>query len=381
MAKAVSQPQVARKIIGVPLQKGIEKQQDGTMLVRGKFTSDNRDALGDVITREATQAAIPAYREWGNIRYMHLPRPVGKVVRIGTEDGLEWNEVEIRVVDPQAAFEVENGLLAALSVGILIDFEDIELSGEEDGGWIINGYKLAEISLVDHPANYDAKLDLSAMPEEFRTLAREKGIMAALGEYKNLGEIMPRKNKDLEVPQEDALLEQAEASVEEQAEAAVEEHAFEAPVEEEALQETVEEVIREEEISVEDAVTVEDEARIPTPAETAFMDAMKVLTQVTKELEARMKSLEATQQEVPAEAHKTMERSVETVGSPDIIGLQAEVALLKSQIADLTQPAERKGVIATESPDDAAEELSKGMPEVGVHTLREAVKSYLQTRI
>lgn len=164
-----------KKIIGVPLEKDASsgKQEDGSFIVKGKFTSDNPDALGDIITRKATENAIPAYRQWGNIRYMHQPRPVGKVLRIGKEDGLKWNEVEIKVIDPSAVFEVEQGLLTALSVGILIKWEDIEVD-EDTGGWKINDYSLAEISLVDHPANYDAKLQFS-IDDTLRTMAREVG--------------------------------------------------------------------------------------------------------------------------------------------------------------------------------------------------------------
>lgn len=158
-----------RKIIGVPLvEKSLLRKDDGTLIVRGFFTSDQQDEHGDIITRAATERAVPKYRRWGNIRYMHLPKPVAKVVRIGTDDGLEWNEIEIKVIDPQTVFEVENGLLSALSVGILIKWDDIEEG--EGGSWIINDYLLGEISLVDHPANYDAVL--SGMKDVFSELTR-----------------------------------------------------------------------------------------------------------------------------------------------------------------------------------------------------------------
>lgn len=135
----------------------LEKSADAKRLsVRGYFTSDQRDEVGDIITRGATQKAIPSYRQWGNIRYMHQPRPVGVVTRIGEEDGLEWNEVEFDVTKKDVIEDVENGLLKALSVGILVDWDGIDFL--DDGGWIINEYALAEISLVDHPANYDARL-------------------------------------------------------------------------------------------------------------------------------------------------------------------------------------------------------------------------------
>jgi len=133
-----------------------QKSPDGKMSVRGYFTSEQKDAVGDIITRSATERAIEDYKQWGNIRYMHQPRPVGRVQRIGSSDGLEWNEVEFTVTKPDVVDDIDNGLLSALSVGILVDWGDIDPL--EDGGWVINNYKLAEISLVDHPANYDARL-------------------------------------------------------------------------------------------------------------------------------------------------------------------------------------------------------------------------------
>jgi len=166
-----------KKFFGVPLSKGITKTDDGKVFVTGKFTTDEVDELGDTITRGATERAIPAYRQWGNIRYMHLPRPVGKVIRIGESDGLDWNEVEIKVVEAEAAQQVEEGLLPALSVGILVQWDDIEWD-EVSGGLIINDYTLAEISLVDHPANYGAKLDLT-IPDGFRKKVAEVGLFEA----------------------------------------------------------------------------------------------------------------------------------------------------------------------------------------------------------
>lgn len=173
--RASQQPR--RKIIGVPLMKDrIQTLDNGTIAVPGFFTSDNKDEWGDIVTREATEAAIPKYRTWGNIRYMHLPQPVGKVMEIGSDDGLKWNEVLINVVDPKAIFEVQMGLLPALSIGALVYMDKVDFL--EDGGWVIHQYDLAEISLVDHPANYDATLNLDIMTPQMtqlRELGREFG--------------------------------------------------------------------------------------------------------------------------------------------------------------------------------------------------------------
>lgn len=396
---------VARKVIGVPLHKGIEKQEDGSILVRGKFTSDNKDEIGDIITRSATEAAIPSYRTWGNIRYMHQPRPVGKVIKIGTEDGLDWNEVEIRVVDPQAVFEVENDLLSALSVGIIINWEDIEFSPNDDGGWIINGYKLAEISLVDHPANYDAKLDLSVMPEEFRSLAREKGILNALGEYKNLGDPMKQTKKDL-APQAEDVAEAAVAAVEPVQEAEVTDKAIDAPVAEDAPDADVPEGAEKalpEEPELEDTKALPEDAPELVPTEAveepspdaeaseksipsavdageAIMALASAFEKMVATLDARMKALEDTQV-VPAEAPSTAERSVETAESPEGVSeLQEKIASLEAKIADLEKPAARKGAIQADGADgDPAEGIKSNTPQAPT-SLRDAVRSYMLSR-
>ena len=195
-----------RKVFGIPLRKEMQRTPDGALVVRGYFTSDRKDEVGDIITRAATEKAIPRFRQWSNVRYMHLPRPVAKVTRIGVQDGLEWNEVEIKVIDPQTIFEVENGLLTALSVGILVNFDDVDFL--EDGGWVINQYTLAEISLVDHPANYDARLKDVSVDQNLRMLAREHGMTAlAYSMQALLKREIPMENET-----EDILVEEASQS-------------------------------------------------------------------------------------------------------------------------------------------------------------------------
>lgn len=142
-----------------------EKGADGSndFIIEAYFTSDKMDVVGDIITREATVNATGAYRQFGNIRLMHQPVPVGKMVSIGEDDGLEWNQVRIRIVDEHTKMLINEGVLSALSVGIMvikwnpIDAEgnDCEF-GENMRGFKITEYKLVEISVVDHPANYDA---------------------------------------------------------------------------------------------------------------------------------------------------------------------------------------------------------------------------------
>jgi len=145
----------------------IERIQDGDSggaeLAKYYFTSDRRDEMEMTITRPATEDAIPRWK-WRNIRKMHQPEPIGKAIKIGEADGLEWNQMIARIVDPQSALLVREGVLGAASVGIeVLEFEyDPEVDIDDFWAWltgagmIITKYNLIEISLVDHPGNYDA---------------------------------------------------------------------------------------------------------------------------------------------------------------------------------------------------------------------------------
>ena len=100
------------------VQKSMDKEGKEQLLVRGFFTSDERDEVGDIITREATEKAVEKWRMWGNIRTMH-DFPSGRVERIGESDGLDWNEIVTVPVDQQTRELIEGGVLKAYSVGII----------------------------------------------------------------------------------------------------------------------------------------------------------------------------------------------------------------------------------------------------------------------
>jgi len=230
----------------------LTKDASGNLVVRGLFTSDNKDMLGDVITRAATERAVPAFRQWGNIRYMHLPQPVGKVTRIGSGDGLSWNEVEFTVLKEDVAKDVENGLLPALSVGILVDFESLKFL--DNGGWEINDYVLAEISLVDHPANYDAVLSRGITMEEIRM--PKDGKVVVIDDELDTKDIAPTDTVADEADANVTVTDSGEATA---AEVVVEVKGVdaEAEVEEEPVSEEVE-LVEEEAVEAETAPEAED---------------------------------------------------------------------------------------------------------------------------
>jgi len=317
---------VIQKTVGVRLSKeAMTRTKAGTLVTKGFFTSDNKDMHGDIITRSATEKAISRYRQWGNIRRMHQPDPVGKVLGIGVEDGLEWNEVKIEVINKQAADEVETGLLQALSIGAMINFEDI--TWLEDGGMLISDYLLGEISLVDHPGNYDAVLssdkaahtDVNLLIKRYGMDTLSKEMLAILEEKNPMSE-----KTDLEKD----VLDEIEAEAIETEDVPVEEEDVETTKEIETEVEDATEVVEETEEAIEEEETDETTEEVDeTPEEETdrlenIESQLAVLTDlvkslVEKEAEVIEETVEKDQDtdevdgdsedaEVPTDAHKAV---------------------------------------------------------------------------
>jgi hypothetical protein len=188
-------------------------EDDGKLFVRGFYTDDGMDEVGDIITREATEKAIKKWRKWGNIRTMH-DYPSGVVDKIGEGDGLAWNEIVTVPVDKQTRELIEGGVLKAYSVGIIPrKYEVNEDAISEDDEWwflplIIHEYDMVEISYVDHPANYSATIsDIS------EGKSKEFAHRAVL--FKNMDIIGDVEDMDVEFEDTEVAEESAEEEVQE----------------------------------------------------------------------------------------------------------------------------------------------------------------------
>ena len=432
-----SRGQFVQKHIGVPLEKSYTPNEDGTIVVRGYFTSDKIDEVGDIITKAATEAAVPKYRQWGNIRYMHMPKPVAKVVRIGKEDSLDWNEVEIHVIDPEAVFQVKNGLLKALSVGIIIrSWEDISID-EETGGWIINNYDLAEISLVDHPANYDAQLFLDedkviTVNRELRQMVADHGfavVSKALGavttpvteeefdmeqlektlqpEEEIVAEELTEEEEELELSVDEAEAEEAE----EELELSVEEEALEEEEEEEVIEDVLEDMdVRLVEEDPEndpdsilfDSAEADEEKEIGDEEDESDTIAEEVIEDIVseelsaepdtvKEILPLLRSLLEVLSKAEAEAPEMEQPEAEKVEEVEVVAeeipvadkvadLEFQVAALTEIVTELMQPAKRMGQAkGTVLPHEDVEKMEseKEEDEGSTDLLHRAVKNYL----
>jgi len=130
--------------------------------VSGFATLDNVDQTGDVVTAEASLKAFESFR--GNIREMHTPLAVGKLISFKPETFYDqetkkfYNGVYVTTYISKGAQDtwekVLDGTLSGFSIGGKITESDNEVnkaSGETVR--FIKGYDLIELSIVDSPAN------------------------------------------------------------------------------------------------------------------------------------------------------------------------------------------------------------------------------------
>lgn len=126
----------------------ITKIDHAQQLVFGYASTEALDSQGEIVKREALEAALPDYMRFANIREMHQPSAVG----VATE--AEFDEkglfLAAKIVDPVAWEKVVEGVYKGFSIGGRV------VARDEAQKHVITGVTLSEISLVDRPANPEA---------------------------------------------------------------------------------------------------------------------------------------------------------------------------------------------------------------------------------
>jgi len=126
----------------------IAKVDDEQRMVWGYASTEVLDSQGEIVKREALEAALPDYMRFANIREMHQPSAVG----IATEAELDGRGLFLaaHIVDPVAWEKVTSGVYKGFSIGGSV------VSRDRAEKHVITGVRLSEISLVDRPANPEA---------------------------------------------------------------------------------------------------------------------------------------------------------------------------------------------------------------------------------
>ncbi len=136
-------------------------------IVSGFATLDNLDRQGDIVPTDASLRAFEKFR--GNLREMHQPIAVGKVVSFKEDTYFDpetrkmYNGVYISAYVSKGAQDtwekVVDGTLTGFSIGGSIDESD-DVYNEDVNKIcrVIKEYSLSELSLVDNPANQFANI-------------------------------------------------------------------------------------------------------------------------------------------------------------------------------------------------------------------------------
>lgn len=148
----------------------IQKVDTEKRIVSGFATLDNVDQQGDLVLAEASTKAFSEFR--GNIREMHQPIAVGKMVNFREDSYYDPNNeafytgvyVDVYVSKgAQATWEkVIDGTLTGFSIGGKATDTETQflkdVAGNTSAIQVIKAYSLVELSLVDSPANQHANV-------------------------------------------------------------------------------------------------------------------------------------------------------------------------------------------------------------------------------
>jgi hypothetical protein len=149
--------------LSMPFSK-VDKER---RIVSGFATLDNVDRQNDVVTAEASMKAFSKFR--GNIREMHQPISVGKMVSFKEDKYFDpetkkfYSGVYVSTYISKGAQDtwekVLDGTLSGFSIGgRMKKYDDAYDSNLDKSVRIIKEYDLMELSLVDSPANQFANV-------------------------------------------------------------------------------------------------------------------------------------------------------------------------------------------------------------------------------
>ena len=151
----------------VRLSMPFSKVDQERRIVSGFATLDNVDRQKDIVTTDASIKAFEKFR--GNIREMHQPLAVGKMVSFKQDKYFDpetkkfYNGVYVSAYVSKGAQDtwekVLDGTLSGFSIGgKMNDWDDAYDEKSDSQIRVIKEYDLVELSLVDTPANQFANI-------------------------------------------------------------------------------------------------------------------------------------------------------------------------------------------------------------------------------
>jgi hypothetical protein len=356
--------------LSMPLTK-VDKER---RVVSGFASLDNVDKQDDIVTAEASMEAFAKFR--GNIREMHQPLAVGKMVSFKADKYFDpeskkfYNGVFVSAYVSKGAQDtwekVLDGTLTGFSIGGRMNKWDEGFDEKSDKAIrIIKQYDLIELSLVDSPANQFANIVSVEKVDGVNVIKGDETVLENVFYDKESGLVMVSENESEVSPTTGEQMENIgfvektdnektdmikflvdsakgintskinkEVQPMTKSKTQVEktdviEDVVVAPEADAAVAEVTEEITKAEETETTEVVEVE-KALVDINGEAPVADSVEAVTEAVVEV--------SKSEEVIAEAVTEMKNTLESAFS-DLVStvksLQAEVELLKSSKVDV----------------------------------------------
>jgi hypothetical protein len=186
--------------LSMPLTK-VDKER---RIVSGFASLDNIDKQDDIVTAEASMDAFAKFR--GNIREMHQPLAVGKMVSFKADKYFDpetkkfYNGVFVSAYVSKGAQDtwekVLDGTLTGFSIGGRMNKWDDGYDEKSDKAIrIIKQYDLVELSLVDSPANQFANIVSVEKVDGVNVIKADETVLENVFYDKESGIVMVSENE------------------------------------------------------------------------------------------------------------------------------------------------------------------------------------------
>jgi hypothetical protein len=321
-----------------------DKNDDGTLTVYGKATDDTLDIDQQICDDSWLKNAMP---EWmaagGNVREQHSSIAAGVATEYEYKQG-DGHYVRALVVDPVSVKKVETGVLKGFSIGIR---SPRVVRDEKAAGGRIVGGTVVELSLVDRPANPNAKLMLAKAAENGELMTIKQGVptpkdVFAAKSVDADGSIVddePVVEETVEAPVVDApaeevVAEEVVAEVEAPAEEVVAEEVVAEPAVEEEAAKSVEGDIVKGDIDLYNAALEAVAALIKAETDEVVTEGdsetkdIKCLLKALKHLQ-KWHKIEADKGELPELPSDSIDEDDDTDSIADVLELSAEGETVK----------------------------------------------------
>ena len=150
-----------------------DKNDDGTITVYGKATSDAIDIDQQICDNDWLSKAMPEwFKSGGNIREQHSNIASGVATEYETKN--DGHYIGALIVDPVSVKKVEAKVLKGFSIGI--KGPRVVRDSKAANGRIVDG-QIVEVSLVDRPANPSCQLVLAKSLDGESTLSQVEELI------------------------------------------------------------------------------------------------------------------------------------------------------------------------------------------------------------